>query len=463
MKAWEEFLALQEIELGIETVHKWLRTLKILHFDAGNLYLEAKDSFQATWFEEHIRKKIQAKFVNNNNKKIKVHLTIVNASPKKQKNSTNFSTENKLPIKSQFYLIFDELDPYCTFEHYVFSEKNLLVEKLFKSIAGYSELEDLSDEGAFNPIYIYGKSGLGKTHLLMALAQALTEKGKKVVYARAETFTEHVVSAIRKSEMSIFRQAYRNSDILIIDGVQVLSNKAATQEELFHTFNTLHLENKQIIISANCAPVELQQIEPRLVSRFEWGIVLHLLPLEKKDLTEVLIKKANFLKFPIHEKVISYLLENFPSGNKARIKALEALVLRSHINNQPNRHSGNLLTIPLAKQILQDLLKEEMQYLLTPEKIIRTIAQTFGIKAEDILGKNQTRECVFPRQLAMYLCRQKLKMPFTKIGKLFSKDHSTAMTSIKLIQKGIELNDKELISAYQTIEKKLDTNQTNEG
>ncbi|KIC73835.1 Chromosomal replication initiator protein DnaA 1 [Neochlamydia sp. EPS4] len=454
MHAWNEFLALQEIELGSETVHKWLKSLRIIRFDAANLYLEAKDSFQALWFEEHMRQKILTKFVNNNNKKIKVHLSVANSLPRKAKSSSLKSAA--LSSHAPFALCFDELDPYCTFEHYVSSEKNILVEKLLLSLAHSGPSKEL---GTFNPIFIHGSSGAGKTHLLMATAQALRSQGLHVLYSRAETFTEHVVSAIRVGEMSIFRQAYRNSDVLIIDGVQEFSKKGATQEEFFHTFNTLHLDNKQIILSANCSPAELTYIEPRLVSRFEWGVVLNLFPLSKEELALAIRKKAQFFNFPLHAKIIEFLLDNFPSSSKALIRALEALVLRSHLNEQMAKHSTVGITVPIAKQILSDLLIEEKQYVLTPDKIIKSIAEIFGIKAEDILGKAQSRDCVFPRQLAMYLCRQTLQMPFTKIGDIFSKDHSTVMSSVRLIKKGMEMNDKDIISAYQSIQKKIDFNE----
>lgn len=452
MQAWDEFLVLQEAELGIETVHKWLKSLKILRFDACNLHLEAKDSFQAMWFEEHIRQKIQTQFVNNNSKKIKVHLTVANAAPRKAKDTKRGN--QKTPSTPQFTLSFDDLDPFCTFENYTASEKNVLAEKLLRSLSDSSDSS--SQLGTFNPIYIHGSPGTGKTHLLMSTAHALQQKGLRVLYARAETFTEHVVSAIRLGEMSTFRQAYRNKDVLIIDGVQVFSKKGATQEELFHTFNTLHLENKQILLSANCAPAELQHIEPRLVSRFEWGVVLNLFPLDREDLAKVLHQKANFMKFPVHAKVIDFLLDHFTSGCKSLIKALEALTLRAHMGGQAARHTGTI-TVAMAKQILQDLLAEEQQRVLTAEKAIQLIAEVFGIKADDIMGKAQTRDCVFPRQLAMHVCRHKLKMPFTKIGELFSKDHSTVMTSVKLIHQGLEANDKEIFGAYQSIQKKFDS------
>lgn len=446
MHAWDEFIALQTTELGIETVQKWLKTLKVLHFDACNLYLEAKDSFHVMWFDEHIRQKIQTKFVNNNNKKIKVHLTVANALPRK-KPSKRVETK---PTETPFILNFDELDPQCTFDHYITAEKNVLAEKLLQSFIGSNEL------GVFNPIYIHGGSGTGKTHLLMATCHALQQKGLRVLYSRAETFTEHVVSAIRVGEMGIFREAYRNSDVLIIDDVHLFSKKAATQEELFHTFNTLHLDNKQILLSSSCAPAELQHIEPRLVSRFEWGVVLNLFALTREELFLVLQQKASFLKFPIHDKVIDFLLDHFSSGCKTLIKALEALILRSHLNKQPTPHTSGI-TVPMAKQMLQDLLLEEELRVLTPEKAIQIVAEIFGITAQDILGKAQTRDCVFPRQLAMYTCRSKLKMPYTKIGELFSKDHSTVMTSVKLIQTKMDSNDKDILSSYLSIQKRLDS------
>jgi chromosomal replication initiator protein len=255
--------------------------------------------------------------------------------------------------------------------------------------------------------------------------------------------------------MSTFRQAYRNSDVLILDGVHIFSRKNATQEELFHTFNTLHVGGKQIILSANCAPAELQMIEPRLVSRFEWGIVLPLEPLPKEDVLRVLENKIGAFNFPLHSKVREYLLETFPSSIKSLTRALQALILRSHLNENGSRNTSTQLTIPQVKHMLGDLIKEESQSALSAEKIIQTTAEYFCIKAEDILGKGQTRECVLPRQLSMYLCRHLLKLPFLKIGEIFSKDHSTVMSSVKVIQKALD-EDNRLISApYSMLLKKI--------
>lgn len=451
MQAWEQFLQQQEAELGPETVQKWLRSLKVQRFDACNLYLEAKDSFQALWFEEHIRGKAQAKLVNGNNKRIKIHLTIGNTSPSPKKNRTD-SKKAKEAKPAPFQLTFDDLDPHCLFQHFVVSQENQVTHKLLCEIAGLSTPATTS-LGTFNPIYLYGPTGCGKTHLLMSLTQTFRAQGLRSIYVRAELFTDHVVTAIRAGEMSTFRQAYRNTDILLVDDVHVFSRKGATQEEFFHTFNTLHLQGKQIILTANCAPQELQLIEPRLVSRFEWGIVLPLkaLPIAE-ELKRLLQAKSQALNFFLPTKVLDFLLETFTSHPKALIKAFEALALRLHLDAN---HTTQNLTVTGAKTLLSDLLIEEQNSALTTPKIIQAVAEHYGIRTEDILGKSQTRECALPRQLAMHLCREKLKMPFMKIGDLFARDHSTVMASVKHIQKSLEEDHRDIAGAWHAILKKL--------
>jgi chromosomal replication initiator protein len=451
MQAWDSFLKTQEEELGLETVQKWLRTIKVQKFDAVNLYLEAKDSFQALWFEEHIRAKAQLKLVNGNHKKIKVHLSISNTPGSDKKSKPKASS--KTPAASPFNLNFDELDPHCTFNQYCVNEENTLLYKILLEILDDNSNNQETKLGTFNPIFLHGAAGSGKTHLLMSLAHALRAKGLRSHYVRAETFTDHVVSAIRAGEMSIFRQAYRNVDVLIVDGVHEFSRKGATQEEFFHTFNTLHLAGKQIILSANCSPQELQLIEPRLVSRFEWGIVLPVKTLSKReDIKHMLMAKADTLQFPLTEKLSEYLIDSFTSTPKALIKALKALVLRLHLDSN---HLVTTLSLTAAKTLLTDLILEEEKSALTPSKIIQGVAEQYGIRAEDILGKAQTKECTLPRQLAMFLIREHLKIPYIKIGDLFGRDHSTVMSSIKRIQKSYDENDGDISNALQSIKKKF--------
>lgn len=466
MQAWEKFLSLQSAELGDETVDKWLRTLKILRFDACNIYLQANDTFQVTWFEEHIRAKARASLRNNNNKCIKVHLSVNShhepQTEKTKKNSKKAKTKENVTEPPKFGIPFDDLDPLCTFENYIGSDTNPVPHKLLYQIVGYREnaktLSPMKNELAlFNPIYLCGTSGTGKTHLLMATAQALRTHGLSVIYVRAETFTEHVISAIRAGEMSLFRNSYRNIDVLLIDDVHLFAKKWATQEEFFHTFNTLHLGGKQVILSANCLPGELQFIEPRLISRFEWGIVLPLEVNVKTDIIKILHAKAKALQFEIPAKLAEFLVDTFPSSTKAVTRALEALILRTHLSESGGQLSPTQLTIPFVQKQLADLIQEEQKSAVNPTKIIKHVSEFFGILPEDVVGKAQSRDCVLPRQIAMYLCRAELKMPFTKIGDIFAKDHSTVMSSVKLIQKGLDNNESDLITPWHTILKKLKT------
>ena len=445
MKAWKEFLAQQENILGRDVVQKWLTPLKVVNYDAGNLHLEAQDSFQVAWFEEHIRPKLLNSLMNNNRKKIKVHLStppekFPRLRPRKGK-------EKGIPTAPPFNLQFDTPDPNYTLSNFIASKESLLTHRFL------CNLIHQKSNAPINPVYLHGVPGTGKTHLLMACANELQQQGLKTVYVRAETFTEHVVKAIRAGEMATFRQSYRNSDVLIVDDLHIFARKSATQEEFFHTFNTLHLEGKQILLSANCAPAELEMIEPRLVSRFEWGIVLPLEVVNGTELKQVLQLKIKDLQLTLTQPIADFLTDTFQTTH-ALTKALQALLLRTHQERTPFQQ----LNLTHVKQHLSDLVLEEERGALTPEKVIHFVSRHFDIDTEDLLGKAQTRECVLPRQIAMTICRTKLKLPFLKIGALFGRDHSTVMTSVKSIQKGLDENDPALSIAYKTILKKLITN-----
>jgi chromosomal replication initiator protein len=408
VKEWQQFLWQLEQELGPEVVKKWVPGL--IRFDAANIYLEAKDSFQISWFEEHVRPRLKG-LVNHNQRPIKVHLLTEKsgATKKEETRSLSFSP--------------DPIDPEMTLENFIPEQPNLVAFRL------------LSETSPFNPIYLYGPKGAGKTHLLMGTAIALQKSGKRVFFVRAETFTEHVVQAIRLGQMQEFRKIYRDIDALIIDDIDIFSRKAATQEEFFHTFNTLHTIGRLILISANVPPPQLHEVEPRLISRFEWGISLEV---GKTSPLPILKQKAALWRMDLSEELTDWLIVKFP---KNPITALQALALRS---------KGNNLSCLVAEKLLRDLLEKEAENALTPERIVKSVAARYGITSEDILGKSQMKGVALPRQIAMYLCREKLKLPYQKIGDIFGRDHSTVMSSIKQIQKSVE--EKQIDSLEFTIQ-----------
>jgi chromosomal replication initiator protein len=420
MKEWDQFLSSLEQELGSSIVNRWLRSLTVARFDAGNLYLATQDPMQAVWFEEHIRPRLKEGFFNENHRPIKVHLESIRDT----RNLHGRSTVNSILFSST------TLDPECTLAHFIPSPGNLMAYKLIENL-----------DTRFNPVFLYGPKGCGRTHLLMGAALEFSKEKKKVFYVNADTFTDHVVHAIRMGYMSEFRQLYRKIDILLIDDVEQLAGRSATQEEFFHTFNTLHTLGKPILLASTIAPSKLTGIESRLISRFEWGIAISM---EKTEMRQILAAKAKLWNFTLCTKLEEFLVAKFPSNP---ILALQALVLRMQ---------GSPPSLESAERMLADLLKREAERAITPEKIIKTLSEHFGLKPEDITGKAQAREFSFPRQIAMYLCRKKLNLSFQTIGKLFAKDHSTVMSSVKQIQKEIDTQNSAVLAALESTFKIVD-------
>jgi len=440
MKAWNEFVTATEKKFGSATSTKWLRSLKVVRFDACNLYLEAQDSFQQLWFEEHIRPQL-SNFVNNNNTPIKVHLGIHQASnaPPPKKTKPKYPGNTHAP---SFTLTFPEIDPLHIFQEFIITNDNLLAGKFLTELVATHSVATTP-----NPVFLYGPEGSGKTHLLQACAHAFRAQNLQVVYARAELFCDHVVRAIRQGEMPAFRQIYRKADVLIVDDIHIFAKKAATQEEFFHTFNTLHTAHKLIILSSRCPPQYLEAIEPRLISRFEWGISLPLAPLVKKEIIELIERRSNLMHLPLPKLSSEFIANTFSVNPKSAMKALQALVLRTHMNKEDK----TTLTIPTIKTRIADLIEQEKTEALNPEKIIKACADHHGITTEDILGKSQNRANSTPRKLAMYLCRSLLKLPYIKIGTLFSRDHSTVMSAIRDIEKQVSDDTNEMRAIVTSI------------
>src|SRR3990167_5719191 len=260
MKAWDDFLYFLEGKFGKSLIDKWVCSLKITRFDACNLYLEAADSFQVIWYQEHILPLAKKHLLDNNKHPIKVFLSSPDTTP------IQSTAHTSSPFEIRFES--DPLMPHATLSHYVVTPKNQTSFQIICKLLGFDPLTGkrtplLADK--FNPLYLYGPSGIGKTHLLMAAASELRNQNLQVFYVKADTFTEHVVHAILNGQMQLFRQTYRKLDVLIIDDVEVFGRKNATQEELFNTFNTLHTAGKQIILSAHVNPRLLEYIEERLI------------------------------------------------------------------------------------------------------------------------------------------------------------------------------------------------------
>lgn len=450
MKEWEQFLAQQVESLGQETVDKWLKTLFVCRFDARNLHLEAADSFQQLWFEEHIRPRLKQELRNGNNRPIQVHLTLAGSQADSQLERRELAGQLGQKNSSSLQIHFEDLDPHATFETFLEEKENQLPLQLLKGLALGTEAET----ELFNPIYLYGGDGSGKSHLLMACCAKLRERGHKALYVRAQTFTHHVVQAMRYGEMSLFRNSYRNVEVLLIDDVDYLSGKLATQEEFFHTFNTLHMEGHQLILAAPVPPGDLEAIEPRLTSRFEWGIVLQLTPLSSEQLSKLLLSKMAQLQLQLSSEAQHFLLDHF-SSSSGLTKALELLALRLQIDPQMRRDGGASLTSHQLHSCLAELIAGEQGELLTFQKLLHATAQRYGIPSEEITGEDQRRECVQARYLLCFLARRHLKLPYEKIGHQIHRHHSSIISGVRKIDQQLKRQEPNLMAALGDVERAL--------
>ncbi len=419
MKAWEELLRALALHLGSEAIENWLSPISILRFDAANIHLKATP-FQKAWFDEHAAP-LKIPFLNNNQRSIRIHW-----------DTERSQTPNSSPPKPGLQFLSDPLDPEFTLDAFLALKTNEMGERVAQELSR-------GEISTFNPVVYFGPSGSGKTHLLTAIAHALKDKKQHVFYVKMETFTDHVVNAIRLGFMQEFRKTYREIDVLIVDGIHQLARKNATQEEFFHTFNELHTLGRQIILSSEHSPAHLQEIEPRLISRFEWGIAIPLLPPE--SLATILEQKAKRLHLELPDGLSTFLLERFSRSPKAAIAALHALAMRT----------DRVLNLQHAETLLTDLLAKESAEALTHEKIIRRIADKFGIRSEDITGKSQSREFAQPRQIAMYFCRKLLQTPYQALGRRFGRDHSTVISSIRQVEKAIASKEAPYAEAAATL------------
>jgi chromosomal replication initiator protein len=316
----------------------------------------------------------------------------------------------------------DGLNPRYTFDTFVVGSSNQFAQAACQAVA---ELPSR----AYNPLFIYGGVGLGKTHLLHAVGHQTHRlfPGMSVVYLSSERFTNELINAIRYDRTAEFRARYRNMDLLLIDDIQFISGKERTQEEFFHTFNDLYESRKQIVVSSDCSPKDIPEIEERLRSRFEWGLIADIQPPDFETRVAILKKKAALERVRLDDDV-AYLIA---SRIKSNIRELEGSLTRMIAFCAL---TGREMSVDLAQEVLADLWGED-EKVITIEQIQRKVAEFFGIKLSDLKAKNRTKAVAFPRQIAMYLARQLTHASLAEVGRAFGgKDHTTVLHAVDKIE-----------------------------
>ena len=307
----------------------------------------------------------------------------------------------------------------------------------------------------YNPLYLYGGPGLGKTHLMHSIGHFILEQDpdKKVLYVTSEEFTNEVIESIRggnanANAMTKLREKYRTVDVLMVDDVQFIIGKESTQEEFFHTFNVLHSARKQIVLSSDKPPKEIDNLDDRFRSRFEWGLIADIQPPDYETRMAILRKNAEGCSRKINEEIIKYIATNIKSNIRELEGAFNKIVAAGKLNKVD-------VTLDLAEEALKDIIYPDKSREITPTLIINIVSEHFGVKPEDITSKKRNSEFVLPRQIVMYLCRELTATPYVEIGKLLGKkDHTTIMHGVKKITAELEKNE-ELRNKVDIIIKKI--------
>jgi chromosomal replication initiator protein len=319
------------------------------------------------------------------------------------------------------------MNPAYTFESFIVGANNQFAHAAAQAVAS-------APARTYNPLFIYGGPGLGKTHLLQAIGHHLLsqKKGAKVVYLRSEQFTNEFIDAIQNNALVAFRKRYRQADILMIDDIQFFAGKAATQEEFFHTFGALHDGHKQIVLSSDRPPSEIANLEQRLVSRFEWGMTAEIQPPDMETRIAILQGKASRMHIEIEHWVLEFLADKIRSD----IRRLEGALMRVAAYKSL---SGNALTSDALEHLLRDVLQEQARKAVTIDQIQKKVAEHFDIRLADMTSKRRTASIAYPRQVAMYLARELTPSTLIEIGDAFGgKDHGTVIHACKLVKKRME-------------------------
>ncbi|MCG3177293.1 MAG: Chromosomal replication initiator protein DnaA [Candidatus Omnitrophica bacterium] len=429
---WERILIALQKELTPHVYERWLRPIRPLEIQEGRLRLGVPDDFFRSWVLDHYGNMLtHALREAGEGEEIALDLVIVAPqTPPQTALPSNTVTERPSAPAIPSLQQENQLNPKYTFDSFVVGPSNRFAQAASMAVAE-------SPAKAYNPLFIYGPVGLGKTHLMQAIGQEIlkTNPNTKVLYITSEKFTNQLINAIKTGTTIKFREKYRTVDCLLIDDIHFIAGKEATMEEFFHTFNSLYDAHKQIVVSSDKPPKEINNLEERLVSRFEWGLVTDIQPPDFETRTAILRKKAEKENLQIPDEVTFFIADRI----KANIRELEGALIRVVAYS---KLVGKEVDESIAYEVLKDLIVEN-QKKITIDLIQRKVAEYFEIRPSDMTAKRRSQNVVYPRHIAMYLCREMTGLSFPEIGEQFGgRDHTTVLHAYDKIKKDLKKDPK---------------------
>uniref|UniRef100_UPI0039069922 chromosomal replication initiator protein DnaA n=1 Tax=Paraperibacillus marinus TaxID=3115295 RepID=UPI0039069922 len=440
---WNKALGKIETKISKPSFDTWLKSTKAHTLQGDTLTVVAPNDFARDWLEERYSHLISGVLLDLTGEELEVKFMI----PQNQgEESFDIPQPPKKPAKADTEAIefpINMLNPKYTFDTFVIGSGNRFAHAASLAVAE-------APAKAYNPLFIYGGVGLGKTHLMHAIGHYVLEHNPsaKVLYLSSEKFTNEFINSIRDNKAVDFRNKYRSVDVLLIDDIQFLAGKEQTQEEFFHTFNTLHEESKQIIISSDRPPKEIPTLEDRLRSRFEWGLITDITPPDLETRIAILRKKAKAEGLDIPNEVMLYIANQIDTNIRELEGALIRVVAYSSLINKD-------INADLAAEALKDIIPSSKPKIITILDIQKAVGDHFHVKLEDFKAKKRTKSIAFPRQIAMYLSRELTDFSLPKIGEEFGgRDHTTVIHAHEKISKLIQ-SDTQFQKQLQEINDRL--------
>jgi chromosomal replication initiator protein len=410
MDRWEYLQPHLRQMIGDEEYATWIAPLAVIEDTVTSLTLSTDNLIVSDWVRDHLLRDMESVARSHFGAEFKVLITREDGEEGPAKASR---------LAAPVGIATHPFNPIFTFERFVVGSSNQ-----FATAAA----EAVSDRPGkvYNPLYLYGGSGLGKTHLLHAIANRLSTSPLKVVYLTTEQFVNELINCIRRKQMDAFRQTFREVDVLLLDDIQFIAGKERTQEEFFHTFNTLQSTGRQVVFTSDARPADIPGLEERLRSRFLQGLIADIQPPDLETRCAILREKARAVGRDLSEDVVLFISRRVQNNVRELEGCLNRTVAYAQLKNAK-------ITVDVVRMALYELLPDEQG--TSPSDIIRFVAQHYGIRVADLKGRSNRRSIALPRQVAMYLIRDILELSFPEIGKIFSKHHSTVMYAVDNVQK----------------------------
>ncbi len=420
-QAWQSVLSQLQMDMAKPSYDTWVRDTRALAYDEGILTVAVPNAYARDWLESRLASTVNRLLIGILNTNASVNFVVAqgeDAVPPEPEPAVSVPEAEPQPRVHH-----STLNPRYTFENFVVGSANRLAHAACQAVAE-------KPARAYNPLFVYGGVGLGKTHLLHAIGNSCHSRGLNVLYVSSEEFTNEIINAIRTHTTQAFREKYRSADVLLVDDIQFIAGKESTQEEFFHTFNTLHGQDKQIIVSSDRPPKALVTLEERMRSRFEWGLAADIQPPDLETRLAILRAKAERTGRYVPDEILDTIARRVQSNIRELEGALNRIIAFADL-------SGQLLTPQLVEVALADLLPQRQD--IGADKIVELVAREWKITQEDLLGRDRSQKVAEPRQVAMYLMRKETDASLPQIGEaLGGRDHTTVMYAIEKIANQIE-------------------------